>query len=210
MTNAVPAATPLSVEAMTSGQLIRRARLIEAVLELVRDVGPAAVQMRDVAERSGIALGTAYRYFASKEHLMSVALFDWQERLTRRVIASELPPPASAEEVAERVKSYVRRELKGFQRNPEMAALLVQVLVSNDPYARDALVRMIAANDAVFRVLLVGMVPGGVVQTRMVVGAVLTNGLIEWVSGRASFAEMSRDTLSVLELFLANSGLYGI
>jgi AcrR family transcriptional regulator len=77
---------PLPVEAMTSRQLVRRAELIEAVIDLVREVGPGAVQMRDVADRSGIALGTVYRYFSSKEHLLATALADWQERLTRRVL----------------------------------------------------------------------------------------------------------------------------
>ena len=75
---------PLPIEAMTSRQLVRRAQLIEAVIDLVREVGPGVIQMRDVAERSGIALGTVYRYFSSKEHLLAVALCDWQERLTRR------------------------------------------------------------------------------------------------------------------------------
>ena len=43
---------------MTSRQLIRRAKIIEAVIELIADVGAEAVQMRDVAKRSGVALAT--------------------------------------------------------------------------------------------------------------------------------------------------------
>jgi TetR/AcrR family transcriptional regulator, cholesterol catabolism regulator len=53
---------------MTSRQLIRRARIIEAVIDLIADVGADAVQMRDVAQRSGVALATVYRYFSSKDH----------------------------------------------------------------------------------------------------------------------------------------------
>ena len=89
---------PLPVEAMTSRQLVRRAQLIEAVIDLVREVGPGVIQMRDVAERSGIALGTVYRYFSSKEHLLAVALCDWQERLTRRVL---MPRAGEEAEVSE-------------------------------------------------------------------------------------------------------------
>jgi len=43
---------------MTSGQLVRRAKIIEAVIVLIGDVGADAVQMRDVAQRSGGALAT--------------------------------------------------------------------------------------------------------------------------------------------------------
>ena len=72
---------------MTSGQLVRRAKIIEAVIDLIADVGAEAVQMRDVAQRSGVALATVYRYFRSKEHLLAAALEDWQKRLTRRILA---------------------------------------------------------------------------------------------------------------------------
>src|ERR1700722_17948966 len=73
---------------MTSRQLIRRAKIIEAVIELIADVGAEAVQMRDVAKRSGVALATVYRYFNSKDYLLAAALEDWQKRLTRRILAS--------------------------------------------------------------------------------------------------------------------------
>ena len=73
---------------MTSRQLIRRAKVIEAVIELIADVGAEAVQMRDVAQRSGVALATVYRYFSSKDHLLAAALEDWQKRLTRRILAA--------------------------------------------------------------------------------------------------------------------------
>jgi len=73
---------------MTSGQLVRRAKIIEEVIDLIAEVGADAVQMRDVAQRSGVALATVYRYFRSKEHLLAAALEDWQKRLTRRILAA--------------------------------------------------------------------------------------------------------------------------
>ena len=76
---------------MTSAQLVRRAKIIEAVIDLIADVGAEAVQMRDVAQRSGVALATVYRYFSSKEHLLAAALEDWQKRLTRRILAAGGP-----------------------------------------------------------------------------------------------------------------------
>ena len=98
---------PLPVEAMTSRQLVRRAQLIEAVIDLVREVGPGVIQMRDVAERSGIALGTVYRYFSSKEHLLAVALCDWQERLTRRML---MPRAGDEAEITPMAAGMIRNE----------------------------------------------------------------------------------------------------
>lgn len=73
---------------MTSRQLVRRAKVLEAVIDLIADVGAEAVQMRDVAQRSGVALATVYRYFSSKDHLLAAALEEWQKRLTRRIVGS--------------------------------------------------------------------------------------------------------------------------
>ena len=70
----------VSMADMTSRQLIRRAKVIEAVIDLIAEVGAEALQMRDVAQRSGVALATVYRYFSSKDHLLAAALEDWQKR----------------------------------------------------------------------------------------------------------------------------------
>ena len=46
------------------------ARILEAALELFRERGYEAATMRAIAERAGVALGNAYYYFRSKEHLI--------------------------------------------------------------------------------------------------------------------------------------------
>ena len=46
------------------------ARILEAALELFRERGYEAATMRAIAERGGVALGNAYYYFRSKEHLI--------------------------------------------------------------------------------------------------------------------------------------------
>jgi AcrR family transcriptional regulator len=199
---------PLAVESMTSRQLVRRARLIEAVIELVREVGPNAVQMRDVAERSGIALGTAYRYFSSKEHLLAAALCDWQERLARRMLFTKQPEPADRQELVQRVIAFVRKELRAFQRNPELAGLMVQVMVSNEPNARDAVRRMGVANNAVMAQLLYGIPDSDAQDVQMLLGSVLLNGLIQWTTGRASFAEAAEQIESASRLVISNPNLF--
>jgi TetR/AcrR family transcriptional regulator, cholesterol catabolism regulator len=206
MTESIESA-PLPIQAMTSRQLVRRAQLLEAVIELVREVGPAALQMRDVADKAGIALGTVYRYFSSKEHLLAAALCEWQERLARRVL---MPPRAGEEseasgDLTERVLSYVRKEIRGFARNPKIAELMVQVHVSSDPYARDALARMTAINDQVMAKLLVGVPPERAETIKYALGAVLMNSLTYWVTGRQTLADLTTAVESVTRLVLEHA-----
>jgi AcrR family transcriptional regulator len=47
-----------------------RARVLEAALALFRERGFEKTTMRDVARRSGLALGAAYYHFASKDALV--------------------------------------------------------------------------------------------------------------------------------------------
>lgn len=52
-----------------------RHRILTAALELFREHGYEAATMRAIAERAGVALGNAYYYFRSKEHLIQ-AFYD--------------------------------------------------------------------------------------------------------------------------------------
>ncbi|HEX5736128.1 MAG TPA: TetR family transcriptional regulator [Blastocatellia bacterium] len=47
-----------------------RAVILETALELFRERGYEETTMRAIAERAGVALGNAYYYFRSKEHLI--------------------------------------------------------------------------------------------------------------------------------------------
>ena len=67
------------------GATDRRKRILDATLALASKGGYDAVQMRAVAERADVALGTLYRYFPSKIHLLVSALAREFERTQDRV-----------------------------------------------------------------------------------------------------------------------------
>ena len=54
--------------AIPASQAARRERILDAAMDLAADGGWDSVQMREVAERAEVALGTLYRYFPSKVH----------------------------------------------------------------------------------------------------------------------------------------------
>jgi AcrR family transcriptional regulator len=67
----------------SAAQRERRKRILDATLALASKGGYDAVQMRTVAERADVALGTLYRYFPSKIHLLVSAL-TWSSSGRRR------------------------------------------------------------------------------------------------------------------------------
>jgi len=58
----------------SAAQRDRRRRILDATIALASTGGFDAVQMRAVADRADVALGTLYRYFPSKIHLLVSAL----------------------------------------------------------------------------------------------------------------------------------------
>ena len=116
---------------LTQSQEARRQRVIAAAFELGAKGGYDAVQMRDVAVVADVALGTIYRYFSSKDHLLAEAQVEWVRTLGRRVHAR---PPRNGT-VADRVIDVLRRATRAMEAEPRLAEALVTALASNDPHA---------------------------------------------------------------------------
>jgi TetR/AcrR family transcriptional regulator, cholesterol catabolism regulator len=193
---------PLRVENMTSRQLVRRAKLIEAITELVEEVGGQAVQMQDVARRSGVALGTAYRYFRSKDHLLAAAMVEWQQRFFRRMM---LTNDAAGQEPISRVADYLERSLKAFHRNPEMAALMVRTLTSCDPDVLAALKSMNEANAELFGQLLAGIAEADASYVTYALEATMVKAAAAMVTGQATLAESIDNAVGVAHTLLGDS-----
>ena len=75
-----PANAAAESEFGSAAQRDRHRRILDATLALASKGGYEAVQMRTVAERADVALGTLYRYFPSKIHLLVSALARELER----------------------------------------------------------------------------------------------------------------------------------
>jgi TetR/AcrR family transcriptional regulator, cholesterol catabolism regulator len=188
---------------MNSRQLIRRAKIIEAVIDLIADVGADAVQMRDVSKRSGVALATVYRYFNSKDYLLAAALEDWQKRLTRRILASRGrrrdhdPLPG--------ILDYLRRAQRAFHRNPHMTALIFQTTTSTDPEARAAIDQMNRTNTEMFNRLLEGVAPEDIPNITFGLNAALSSSLAGVLTGMMTLDEALSRVEWVARVLLADS-----
>src|SRR3712207_8921378 len=100
----------------SAAQRDRRRRILDATIALASKGGYDAVQMRAVAERADVALGTLYRYFPSKIHLLVSALARelerTQERLDRTTIPGDTP--------YERMVYVLGRVTRAMQRDPQL------------------------------------------------------------------------------------------
>jgi acyl-CoA synthetase (AMP-forming)/AMP-acid ligase II len=63
----------------------RAQRIVDTAIELAAADGFAAVRLRDVAASAGVALGTLYKRFASKEEILVAALEQESEKLLARL-----------------------------------------------------------------------------------------------------------------------------
>jgi AcrR family transcriptional regulator len=101
-----------------------RDRLLAAAQGLIEEGGYGATSVIAIAERAGVAAGTLYRHFASKEELF-VDLFRSvcaREERAMRAAAERLPDGTPATERLETVlATFARRAL----RNPRLAWALI-------------------------------------------------------------------------------------
>jgi len=197
------AQVPLPVEMMTSRQLARRARLIETVIALVAESGTTSIQMRDVTERSGVALGTVYRYFRSREHLLATAFTEWQGKLTRRIVSSKRDEDADSLPL---VKDFLRRALQAFDRNPGMAVLMMQAAASSDSDVQEVIGQSGKAFDAAFDHLLAAEPRDDISYIRLAIGCVLADAVNRMSSGRATFQETLPQVEGVADVLLSTRG----
>lgn len=113
--------------ATTPSQRARQERILAAALELA-DGGYDAVQMREVAERAGVALGTLYRYFPSKKHLLVAAMGRELTAMRDAVRVRGVGP----EMAQERVLSVIVGVTEALGRNRQLSAAMVRAFMGAD------------------------------------------------------------------------------
>ncbi|WP_084959407.1 TetR family transcriptional regulator [Thermoactinospora rubra] len=109
----------------TRSQHQRRKRIVQAAAALASRGGVEAMQMRTVAERAGVALGTLYRYFPSKMDLVVAVVSEEIDLLESSI---ERRPPSAAT-AAGRAVDVLMRATRGLMREPELADALIRSLI---------------------------------------------------------------------------------
>ncbi|ANH39901.1 HTH-type transcriptional repressor KstR [Nocardioides dokdonensis FR1436] len=172
----------------SSAQRERRKRILDATISLASEGGFDAVQMRAVADQAEVALGTLYRYFPSKIHLLVSALGREFERGDALVRQREVP----GDTAAERVINVLRTTTRGMRADPHLTEALTRAFMFADASVRTEIdhVGMLLT-----RMLTWAMDPSkddvsdDDIAVAKVIGDVWLSALVGWVTGRASVAE---------------------
>jgi TetR/AcrR family transcriptional regulator, cholesterol catabolism regulator len=192
---------PLAYEDLGSAaQRDRRRRILEAAVALASKGGFEQMQMRAVADRADVALGTLYRYFPSKIHLLVCALGLQLEG----VRAAFERRPAPGETPADRVMFVLGRTTRSLQREPNLTEALTRAFMFADASVANE-IQVVAQH--VSGILLTAMRPTGGpseedVAITKVIGDVWFASLVQWVTGRASAGDVSRSLDVAVRLLL--------
>jgi AcrR family transcriptional regulator len=185
--------------ALARSQAARRRRVLDAALRLAADGGFDAVQMRDVAAAADVALGTVYRYFSSKEHLYAAAMLEWASVMTPNL----LPVGAEPENDEQRLRRFLRRVVKSFERWPRMMRAEMVIETSSDPNARALLEGFSQNFVASVRAVLRDMSPANAEAVARLINSVTYRELRAWALGRQSIDDVERHSMKAVDLIFS-------
>jgi AcrR family transcriptional regulator len=181
---------------------------VETAVELAEKGGFEAVRLRDVAAHAGVALGTLYRRFRSKEDLLVAALDHETEELERRI----LQRPPRGDSPLERVLAFFAIATRGLCRRPNLARALIKAAASGDPELAS---RVAAFHGRMERLMLVAL-RGGIDDVETVTDverritdaleAVWFSSLVGWSGGQHGQAAVLEKLRGCAELLFRGAG----
>ncbi len=189
----------------SAAQRERRKRILDAAIALASKGGFEQMQMRAVAERADVALGTLYRYFPSKIHLLVSALAQQfeqaQEVLDRKPVPGDTP--------ADRVMNVLGRTTRSLQRDPNLTEALTRAFMFADASVAN---EIHVVGMLVTRMLMSAMRDPADTERRepteediaiaKVIGDVWLASLVQWVTGRSSANDVAKSMDVAVHLLL--------
>ena len=188
-----PQVMPVSVlaesELGSEAQRERRKRILDATLAIASKGGYEAVQMRAVAERADVAVGTLYRYFPSKVHLLVSALGREFERIDAKTDRAALAGGTPYQ----RLNLMVGKLNRAMQRNPLLTEAMTRAFVFADASAAGEVDHVGKLMDSMFaRAMSEGEPTEDQFHIARVISDVWLSNLLAWLTRRASATDVSK------------------
>lgn len=185
----------------SEAQRERRKRILDATLAIASKGGYEAVQMRAVADRADVAVGTLYRYFPSKVHLLVSALGREFERIDARTERSTLSGSTSYQ----RLHVMVSKLNRAMQRNPLLTEAMARAYVFADASAAGEVDHVEKIIDAMFaRAMSEGEPSEDQYHIARVISDVWLSNLLAWLTRRASANDVSKRLDLAVRLLLGD------
>ncbi|OLF06476.1 TetR family transcriptional regulator [Actinophytocola xinjiangensis] len=187
----------------SAAQRDRRKRILDATIALASKGGFEAVQMRAVAEKADVALGTLYRYFPSKIHLLVSGLARELERGQERSERSPIP----GDTPYDRLLAVLGRITRAMQRDPNLTEAMTRAFMFADASASSEVDTVAALIERIFtRALHDGEPTDEDRAIARVIGDVWLSNLVAWVTRRASASDVATRLELTVRLLIQHPG----
>jgi AcrR family transcriptional regulator len=196
---AAVASAPPDPATLIPSQRQRRDRIVHRALRMLERRDYEDIQMRDVAERADVALGTVYRYFASKEHLFAAVLVEWSGSLESRVQRE----PLAGDDIVSQLDDLMERVVTAFERLPQFFRLITAMETTNDPHARALFEEFSARTHRTYGEPLRVLEPDDAAAVLDVLMAMLGGMLREWTRGAITADEAKQRLQAVVKLIFS-------
>ncbi|WP_072803781.1 cholesterol catabolism transcriptional regulator KstR [Rhodococcoides yunnanense] len=209
--NGVPAPTPTATplrpvgvltdeDLSSNAQRERRKRILDSTLALASKGGYEAVQMRAVAERADVAVGTLYRYFPSKVHLLVSALAREFEKIDSR---RKLPPGQTPQERMHLILGQITRAM---QRDPLLTEAMTRAFMFADASAAAEVDQVGRLMDRLFAKAMSDGEPTELqLSIARVISDVWLSNLVAWLTRRSSATDVAARLELTVDLLLGES-----
>jgi len=198
-TSALPADTDLPEPSTLRGtQAKRRQRIIDVAHTMIVESGDENVQIRDIADRADVALGTAYRYFGSKERLFAEVYAQWCQRLNDELVRDIRRGKSNTE----RTRLLARRTFERLTSEPQLASIGRVLKVTEDPAILRILDRTEHGMLQLFRNALHGVEHRDADSIAMIVMSVIRAAFERHSGGLLSLEEANREIAKAVRMVL--------
>lgn len=183
---------------------VYRHAIIEAAIRIFGRTGFNATKIADIAAEAGVATGTLYNYFSSKEDIFLSILDDGRERLS-----AELELGLSVEDPLLRLRELIRVMFEFLEEHGALFTIYMQIGANPIDFRRDA-----SAGDEAFRQFIFAQMTtalaeaGDRVRTdypsntlAMALGGLIHGAVTHWVEGGCQ-PGLRAQTDTIMDLFL--------
>lgn len=183
----------------------KRDRILKAAVKVFAKNGFHATRVSEVAKAAGVADGTIYLYFKSKEELL-VSLFEDRVSKLLAFMSESLPKLESA---PERLRAVIDMQLGLLEGERDLAEVVTVIIRQSTRLMKEfAAPKFLAYLDAIAKIVQEGQQSGDFrpdvsphIVARAVFGA-LDGITLTWALGRAEQGALARAATQVSEVFL--------
>lgn len=191
----------------------RKDRILDVAVGLAAAGGYENVRQRDVADQAGIALGTLYKSFTSKEHILSAALAREADELERRL---KLRPPQGADQTG-RLQALFKIVTRAMCHKPKYARAVLRAMASGQPEVAAHVTAYQGRMNAIIGSAMVGRSDADTLamDSRQLALATLLQqiwfaSLVAWSAGIFSQTDVTTHMNQAIELILASPKARGL